>query len=119
MRGQNGEGQPSPNLLISPALCHCLRCDHWWLKQSEEVPTRCTGKHSDREQLQRPSPSRRVWLSERVHAGMAKARRAGRFGGRPSLVVDRDPLAQLDEEGWTTGEIGDRWESPRRLSPGC
>jgi hypothetical protein len=32
----------------------------------------------------------RIRLSERVHAGLAKARRAGRIGGRPSLVVDRD-----------------------------
>jgi DNA invertase Pin-like site-specific DNA recombinase len=49
----------------------------------------------------------RIRLSERVHAGLAKARRAGRIGGRPSLIVDRDRLAQLDEEGWTTREIGE------------
>jgi DNA invertase Pin-like site-specific DNA recombinase len=49
----------------------------------------------------------RVRLSERVHAGLAKARRAGRIGGRRSLVVDRDRLAQLDEEGLTTGEIAE------------
>jgi DNA invertase Pin-like site-specific DNA recombinase len=49
----------------------------------------------------------RIRISERVHAGLAKARRAGRIGGRPSLVVDRDRLAQLDEEGWTTREIGE------------
>ena len=49
----------------------------------------------------------RVRLSERVHAGLAKAKRAGRIGGRPSLIVDRDRLALLDEEGWTTREIGE------------
>jgi DNA invertase Pin-like site-specific DNA recombinase len=49
----------------------------------------------------------RIRISERVHAGLAKARRAGRIGGRPSLVVDRDRLTQLDEEGWTTREIGE------------
>ena len=40
-------------------------------------------------------------------AGLAKARRAGRIGGRPSLVVDRERMALLDEEGWTTREIGE------------
>jgi DNA invertase Pin-like site-specific DNA recombinase len=49
----------------------------------------------------------RIRLSERVHAGLAKARKAGRIGGRPSLVVDRERLAQLDEEGWITREIGE------------
>jgi DNA invertase Pin-like site-specific DNA recombinase len=49
----------------------------------------------------------RVRLSERVHAGLAKARRAGRIGGRPALVVDRVRLARLDEEGMTTREIGE------------
>jgi DNA invertase Pin-like site-specific DNA recombinase len=61
----------------------------------------------------------RIRLSERVHAGLAKARRAGRIGGRPSLVVDRDRIAQLDEEGWTTreiaGEIGISAASVSRL----
>jgi DNA invertase Pin-like site-specific DNA recombinase len=48
----------------------------------------------------------RVRLSERVHAGLAKARKEGRVGGRPRVVADRDRIAQLDEEGWTTREIG-------------
>jgi hypothetical protein len=37
-------------------------------------------------------------------AGLAKAQRAGRIGGRPSLVVDRDRLTQLDEEGYHPGD---------------
>ena len=49
----------------------------------------------------------RIRLSERVHAGLAKARRAGRIGGRPRVVVDRDRMSLLDEEGWTTREIGE------------
>ena len=49
----------------------------------------------------------RIRISERVHAGLAKARRAGRIGGRPTLVVDRDRLDRLDEEGLTTREIGE------------
>ena len=48
----------------------------------------------------------RIRLSERVHAGLAKARRAGRIGGRPRLVVNREKIARLDEEGWTMAEIG-------------
>jgi DNA invertase Pin-like site-specific DNA recombinase len=48
----------------------------------------------------------RIRISERVHAGLARARKAGRIGGRRALVVDRDRVAALDEEGWTTREIG-------------
>jgi DNA invertase Pin-like site-specific DNA recombinase len=51
----------------------------------------------------------RVRLSERTIAGLQRARRAGRVGGRPRVVVDRDRLAQLDEEGWTTREIGEEF----------
>jgi hypothetical protein len=49
----------------------------------------------------------RIRLSERTIAGLEKARREGRIGGRPAVVVDRDRLARLDEEGWTTREIGE------------
>lgn len=45
-------------------------------------------------------------LSERTIAGLERARRAGRIGGRPRVVVDRERLAELDEEGWTVREIG-------------
>jgi hypothetical protein len=44
-------------------------------------------------------------ISERTKAGLAKARRQGRIGGRRSLVVDREQIARLDEEGLTTREI--------------
>lgn len=37
----------------------------------------------------------------------AKARRAGRIGGRPRLVVNRAKVAQMDFEGLTTREIGE------------
>jgi len=49
----------------------------------------------------------RIRLSERTIAGLEKARRQGRVGGRPRVVVDHDRLAQLDEEGWTTREIAE------------
>jgi DNA invertase Pin-like site-specific DNA recombinase len=45
-------------------------------------------------------------LSERVVAGLEKARKQGRVGGRRPLVVDRDRIAALDEQGYTTREIG-------------
>src|SRR6516165_3438694 len=38
----------------------------------------------------------RVRISERVTAGLEKARRAGSIIGRPKLVVDRDRIAALD-----------------------
>jgi DNA invertase Pin-like site-specific DNA recombinase len=47
----------------------------------------------------------RIRLSERTRAGLQRARKAGRIGGRPTLVVDRERIARLDEEGYTTREI--------------
>jgi DNA invertase Pin-like site-specific DNA recombinase len=47
----------------------------------------------------------RVRLSERTIAGLEKARRQGRIGGRPALVLDRERIARLDEEGLTMREI--------------
>jgi DNA invertase Pin-like site-specific DNA recombinase len=47
----------------------------------------------------------RIRLSERTKAGLEKARKQGRIGGRPALVVDRERIAQMDEEGYTLREI--------------
>jgi DNA invertase Pin-like site-specific DNA recombinase len=44
-------------------------------------------------------------ISERTLAGLAKARRQGRIGGRRRLVLDYDRLAELDESGLTMREI--------------
>jgi DNA invertase Pin-like site-specific DNA recombinase len=49
----------------------------------------------------------RIRLSERTIAGLERARRAGRIGGRPRLVVNRAKVQQMDAEGMTTREIGD------------
>src|SRR5262249_39812262 len=49
----------------------------------------------------------RIRLSERTRAGLEKARKQGRIGGRPTVVVDRDRIAQMDEEGFTLREIGE------------
>jgi DNA invertase Pin-like site-specific DNA recombinase len=49
----------------------------------------------------------RIRLSERTITGLEKARRAGRIGGRPQVVVDRHRPAQLDSEGWTMREIAE------------
>src|SRR5262249_28236038 len=46
-------------------------------------------------------------LSERVVARLEKARKQGRMGGRPRLVVDRAKLLQMDGEGMTTREIAE------------
>jgi DNA invertase Pin-like site-specific DNA recombinase len=42
----------------------------------------------------------RIRLSERVSAGLTKARREGRVGGRPRLVVNRAKMLRLEEEGY-------------------
>jgi DNA invertase Pin-like site-specific DNA recombinase len=47
----------------------------------------------------------RIRISERVHAGLAKARKQGRVGGRPRLVLDRARIARLDSDGYTIREI--------------
>jgi DNA invertase Pin-like site-specific DNA recombinase len=49
----------------------------------------------------------RVRLSERTKAGLAKARKEGRIGGRPRLVVDRAKVVEMDAEGMTVREIGE------------
>jgi DNA invertase Pin-like site-specific DNA recombinase len=49
----------------------------------------------------------RIRLSERTIAGLEKARREGRIGGRPAAVVDRERIAQMDEEGFTLREIAE------------
>jgi DNA invertase Pin-like site-specific DNA recombinase len=49
----------------------------------------------------------RIRLSERTLAGLARARKEGRIGGRPRLIIDRDRLAALDADGWTTREIAE------------
>ena len=47
----------------------------------------------------------RVRLSERTLAGLAKARRAGRVGGRPKVVCDRTKVAKLNNAGLSLAEI--------------
>ena len=47
----------------------------------------------------------RVRLSERVHAGLKRARKEGLVVGRPRLLVSHKRILQLDEEGLTQREI--------------
>jgi DNA invertase Pin-like site-specific DNA recombinase len=47
----------------------------------------------------------RVRISERTLAGLERARKAGRIGGRPKLVVDRDRVRQLHAEGMSLRQI--------------
>jgi DNA invertase Pin-like site-specific DNA recombinase len=49
----------------------------------------------------------RIRISERTIAGLERARKAGRIGGRRPLVVDRDKIAELDESGLTMREIAE------------
>ena len=49
----------------------------------------------------------RIRLSERTIAGLEKARREGRVGGRPRLVVKRAKVAQMHAKGMTTREIAE------------
>ena len=53
----------------------------------------------------------RVRLSERVHAGLERAKAQGRVGGRPRIRRDRDRdakiIRQMRAEGDSYGEIAD------------
>jgi DNA invertase Pin-like site-specific DNA recombinase len=49
----------------------------------------------------------RILKSDRTKAGLARARREGRIGGRPRLVLDRDRVLRLDDEGATQAEIAE------------
>jgi DNA invertase Pin-like site-specific DNA recombinase len=48
----------------------------------------------------------RVRLSERVTAGLARARKEGRIGGRPKVVVSTNAMQKLADQGLTAAEIG-------------
>jgi DNA invertase Pin-like site-specific DNA recombinase len=47
----------------------------------------------------------RVRLSERTLAGLAKARKAGRYGGRPKVVFDRAKAERLHHAGNSLSKI--------------
>jgi DNA invertase Pin-like site-specific DNA recombinase len=47
----------------------------------------------------------RIRLSERTVAGLERARKQGRIGGRPRVVTDRAKVAELRAAGKSLGEI--------------
>jgi DNA invertase Pin-like site-specific DNA recombinase len=47
----------------------------------------------------------RIGLSERTIAGLERARKQGRIGGRPRVVTDRGRVADLRAAGKSLGEI--------------
>src|SRR6185437_407195 len=49
----------------------------------------------------------RIRLSERTIAGLQKARKQGRVGGRPRVVVNRAKVVEMDADGMTMREIAD------------
>lgn len=50
----------------------------------------------------------RIRLSERTLAGLERARKEGRVGGRPRVVTDRRKVAALRAEGKSLGEIAEQ-----------
>jgi DNA invertase Pin-like site-specific DNA recombinase len=50
----------------------------------------------------------RLKISERTVAGLERARKQGRIGGRPRLVLDRDRVRRLRNEGKSLREISDQ-----------
>jgi DNA invertase Pin-like site-specific DNA recombinase len=55
----------------------------------------------------------RVRISERVQAGLNRARAAGRVGGRPKGVFDRQKVQQLRQQGLSIAEIAAEVGVPR------
>lgn len=51
----------------------------------------------------------RVRLSERTLAGLERAKRAGRTGGRPKKIVDRGKIRARREEGATVSEVAEEF----------
>jgi DNA invertase Pin-like site-specific DNA recombinase len=49
----------------------------------------------------------RIRISERTIAGLERARKQGRIGGRRRLVLDYDRLAELDADGLTMRQIAE------------
>jgi DNA invertase Pin-like site-specific DNA recombinase len=49
----------------------------------------------------------RELIVERTCAGLQRARREGRIGGRPRVVVNRAKVVEMDADGMTTREIGE------------
>jgi DNA invertase Pin-like site-specific DNA recombinase len=50
----------------------------------------------------------RLKISERTVAGLERARKQGRIGGRPRLVLVRAELRRLRDQGKSLREISDR-----------
>jgi DNA invertase Pin-like site-specific DNA recombinase len=48
----------------------------------------------------------RIRLSERVTAGLERARKEGRIGGRPKVVVSASKIRRLAERGMSAVQIG-------------
>ena len=48
----------------------------------------------------------RIRLSERVTAGLARARKEGRVGGRPKIILSTSKLRKLADQGLSTVQIG-------------
>ena len=49
----------------------------------------------------------RLKISERTIAGLQRAKKQGRIGGRPKLVVDRAKVRRLRDEGKSLREVAD------------
>jgi DNA invertase Pin-like site-specific DNA recombinase len=49
----------------------------------------------------------RLRLSEPAVAGLEKARKAGRVGGRPKAIADRTKILQMSHGGASTRQIGE------------
>jgi DNA invertase Pin-like site-specific DNA recombinase len=50
----------------------------------------------------------RIRISERVQAGLARARKQGRVGGRPKVVASVTQMRKLANQGFSAVEIGER-----------
>src|SRR5215831_400783 len=49
----------------------------------------------------------RILKSDRTKAGLARARKEGRIGGRPRLVLDREKVMRMNEDGSSQQEIAE------------
>jgi|ERR1039458_5826357 DNA invertase Pin-like site-specific DNA recombinase len=80
----------------------------WWSLKEEYLRSVGVFRDAVLSILATIAKQERIRLSERVKAGMERARAEGKDLGRPKVIVDRERIVELRRQGLAFWEIGDR-----------
>ena len=80
----------------------------WWSLKEEYLRSVGVFRDAVLSILATVAKQERIRLSERVKAGMERARAEGKNLGRPQVIVDRDKVLELRRQGLAFWEIGNR-----------